>query len=171
MTESWEFAGRNRLSKADLAKQEKQAAPVTPHILRRRTGSSTTSRIPTRKSSDSTGCAATTSEDGRSCGAAILSSSDLDFEANARDGVAIDWPIRFADIVAVVRLRRALCRHQRQPRGTAATARRPVPAADGDELPRAPGEGRIAKSFGGRAMIIGRVANLTQPHNGRGGCQ
>jgi choline dehydrogenase-like flavoprotein len=30
---------------------------------------------------------------------------------------------------------------------------------------------RIAKSFAGRAMIIGRVANLTQPHNGRGGCQ
>ncbi len=30
---------------------------------------------------------------------------------------------------------------------------------------------RIAKSFGGRPMIIGRVANLTQPHNGRGGCQ
>ena len=29
---------------------------------------------------------------------------------------------------------------------------------------------RIAKSFGGRAMIIGRAANLTQPHNGRG-CQ
>jgi choline dehydrogenase-like flavoprotein len=30
---------------------------------------------------------------------------------------------------------------------------------------------RIAKAFGGRAMIIGRAANLTQPHNGRGGCQ
>ena len=42
---------------------------------------------------------------------------------------------------AVVRLRRALRRHQRQPRRPAATARRPVPAADGDELPRAAGEG------------------------------
>ncbi len=30
---------------------------------------------------------------------------------------------------------------------------------------------RIAKAFGGRAMIIGRAANLTQPHNGRGSCQ
>src|SRR6185295_15659197 len=30
---------------------------------------------------------------------------------------------------------------------------------------------RIAKAFDGRPMIIGRVANLTQPHNGRGGCQ
>src|SRR3546814_14281165 len=24
--------------------------------------------------------------------------SDLDFEANARDGIAIDWPIRYKDI-------------------------------------------------------------------------
>src|SRR4029079_12963981 len=30
---------------------------------------------------------------------------------------------------------------------------------------------RMAKSLGGRAMIIGRTANLTQPHNGRGSCQ
>src|SRR5678809_957046 len=29
---------------------------------------------------------------------------------------------------------------------------------------------RIAKNFDGRAMIIGRTANLTQPHNGRGSC-
>jgi choline dehydrogenase-like flavoprotein len=31
-------------------------------------------------------------------------------------------------------------------------------------------KGRIAKAFDGRAMIIGRTANLTQPHNGRGSC-
>jgi len=24
--------------------------------------------------------------------------SDLDFEANARDGIAVDWPIRYKDI-------------------------------------------------------------------------
>ena len=24
--------------------------------------------------------------------------SDLDFEANAREGIAVDWPIRYADI-------------------------------------------------------------------------
>ena len=24
--------------------------------------------------------------------------SDLDFEANAKDGIAVDWPIRYADI-------------------------------------------------------------------------
>ena len=42
---------------------------------------------------------------------------------------------------ALVRLRRALRGHQRQPRGIAAPARQPVPAADGDELPRAAGQG------------------------------
>src|SRR5690606_23401047 len=29
----------------------------------------------------------------------------------------------------------------------------------------------IAAAFNGRVMTIGRVANLTQPHNGRGTCQ
>ena len=31
-------------------------------------------------------------------GAAVLRLSDLDSEANARDGHGIDWPIRYADI-------------------------------------------------------------------------
>ena len=43
--------------------------------------------------------------------------------------------------VALVRLRRALRGDQRHPRRSAATAGRPVPAADGDELPRETGEG------------------------------
>ncbi len=31
-----------------------------------------------------------------------LSLSDLDFEANAKDGIAIDWPVRYNETLAVV---------------------------------------------------------------------
>src|SRR5205823_2597451 len=32
-------------------------------------------------------------------------------------------------------------------------------------------KGRVAAAFSGRPIIMGRAANLTQPHHGRGSCQ
>ena len=40
--------------------------------------------------------------------------SDIDFEANAKDGIAVDWPIRYKEIEPWYTLRRKICRHQRR---------------------------------------------------------
>jgi hypothetical protein len=62
--------------------------------------------------------------------------SDFDFEANAKDGIAVDWPIRYADLAPwydhVEKARGDL----RFDRALAATARRTVPAGDAAELRR-----------------------------------
>ena len=103
--------------------------------------------------------------------------SRLDFEANAREGIAVDWPIRYEDMAPWYDHVERLRRHQRLARGAAAAARRPVPAAHGAQLRReATFRGSRAEkhSSGKRRMIIGRVAHLTAPlgHSAqRGTCQ
>ena len=98
--------------------------------------------------------------------------SDLDFEANAREGIAVDWPIRYADISPwydyVERHAGINGSHERMPQ-----------LPDGQFLPAMPlncGEQLIAdkanKIFGPHRRIIpGRSANLTRPHDGRSQCQ
>src|SRR5690349_7755085 len=97
--------------------------------------------------------------------------SDLDFEANARDGIAIDWPIRYKDLAPWYD-------HVEKFAGISGSREGLPQLPDSQFLPpmqmnclERQVKERIAKSFNNRAMIIGRVANLTQPHNGRGGCQ
>src|SRR5688572_27321091 len=98
--------------------------------------------------------------------------SDLDFEANARDGTAVDWPIRYRDIAPWYD-------HVEQHAGISGSTERMAQLPDGQFLPAIPlncGEelvaGRLAKSFGGRRRIIpGRAANITRPHKGRQACQ
>lgn len=96
---------------------------------------------------------------------------DLDFEANAREGIAVDWPLRYADISPWYDYVERFA-------GISGTRDGLPHLPDGEFLP--PMEmncleqhvrGRIAESFGRRPMIIGRVANLTVPHLGRGNCQ
>ena len=48
---------------------------------------------------------------------------DLDFEANAKEGIAVDWPIRYADIAPWYDHVETACRHQRIRRGTARSYR------------------------------------------------
>ena len=98
--------------------------------------------------------------------------SDLDFEANARDGIAVDWPIRYRDIAPWYD-------HVERHAGISGSTERMAQLPDGQFLPAIPlncGEeliaGRLAKSFGGRRRIIpGRAANITRPHKGRQACQ
>src|SRR6187549_1970449 len=97
--------------------------------------------------------------------------SDLDFEANARDGHGVDWPIRYKDISPWYDYVERFA-------GISGTRDGLPQLPDGQYLPpmemnclEKQVQGRIAKAFDGRPMLIGRVANLTQPHNGRGGCQ
>ncbi|HEX6068562.1 MAG TPA: GMC family oxidoreductase [Longimicrobiaceae bacterium] len=97
---------------------------------------------------------------------------DLDFEANARDGIAIDWPIRYADLAPWYD-------HVERHAGIAGSREGLPQLPDGQFMPAMPlncGEelvaGRLRGAFDGRRrMIPGRVANITQPRPGRTPCQ
>jgi choline dehydrogenase-like flavoprotein len=97
--------------------------------------------------------------------------SDLDFEANAKDGYGVDWPIRYRDI-------EPWYTYVEKFAGISGEALGLPQLPDSHFLP--PMElnclekqikSRIESEFPGRNMIIGRVAHLTEPLNGRGVCQ
>jgi choline dehydrogenase-like flavoprotein len=97
--------------------------------------------------------------------------SDLDFEANARDGHGNDWPIRYQDIAPWYS-------HVEKFIGVSGAREGLAQLPDGEFL--APmqmtavertARERILKGFNGeRLMTIGRVAILTENHNGRAAC-
>jgi len=96
--------------------------------------------------------------------------SDLDFEANKKEGVGIDWPIRYKDIAPwydyVERFIGVSGKNEGLPQ-----------LPDGQFIP--PFEMNclekhlkksIEEKFKERNLIQSRMAVLTQPHNGRGKC-
>jgi choline dehydrogenase-like flavoprotein len=97
--------------------------------------------------------------------------SDLDFEANLRDGIATDWPIRYKDIEPWYDYVEDFI-------GVSGQAEGLPQLPDGKFLP--PMEMSCAehvvrealpKNFDdGRKMTIGRTAILTQVHRGRAAC-
>lgn len=98
--------------------------------------------------------------------------SDFDFEANAKDGWAIDWPIRYKDIAPWYD-------HVEKFAGISGSLEGLPHLPDGQFLP--PMElncvekdvsARIKDFYKGqRHMIIGRAAHITAPHPGRDQCQ
>jgi choline dehydrogenase-like flavoprotein len=100
--------------------------------------------------------------------------SNLDFEANAKEGIGVDWPIRYKDIAPWYD-------HVETFIGVSGQAEGLGHLPDGKFLP--PMElncverdfrERVAARFGGRVVTIGRVAHLTAPlpHDpSRGICQ
>ena len=97
--------------------------------------------------------------------------SDLDFTANARDGLGGDWPIRYADIAPwydhVETFAGIAGSHEGLPQLPDGKFQPAMPLNCGEELIA----GRLRKKFGGKRRIIpGRTANLTQPLTGRGQC-
>jgi choline dehydrogenase-like flavoprotein len=97
--------------------------------------------------------------------------SDLDFEANARDGHGVDWPIRYADLAPWYS-------HIERFIGVAGEPRGLPHLPDGELLP--PWEMNCAeevvkrgieKAYPDRYMTMTRVANLTRAIGGRGPCQ
>lgn len=97
--------------------------------------------------------------------------SDLDFEANAKEGIGIDWPIRYKDI-------ENWYTYVEKYVGISGEKLGLPHLPDGHFLP--PMElnclekhvkTRIESTFKGRYLTIGRVAHLTEPLNGRGQCQ
>ena len=98
--------------------------------------------------------------------------SDYDFAANARDGVAVDWPIRYADLAPWYD-------HVERHAGISGSREGMPQLPDGQFQPAMPlncGEeliaGRLGKLYGGRRRIIpGRTANMTEALPGRSACQ
>ncbi|HSC29589.1 MAG TPA: GMC family oxidoreductase [Vicinamibacterales bacterium] len=98
--------------------------------------------------------------------------SDFDFEANTREGIAVDWPIRYADLAPWYDY---VERHA----GIAGSREGLPQLPDGQFQPAMPLNcaeeliaGRLARQFDSRRRIIpGRTANLTQPLPGRLSCQ
>ncbi len=96
--------------------------------------------------------------------------SEHDFQANARDGVAIDWPIRYHDI-------EKWYAHVEAFAGISGSVEGIETLPDGIFLPPMQMncveqyvKPRIEAGFPGRHFIIGRTAVLTAPHKGRAPC-
>jgi choline dehydrogenase-like flavoprotein len=97
--------------------------------------------------------------------------SDLDFEANKKDGHGIDWPIRYRDIAPWYD-------HVETFIGVSGNRDGIAVIPDGKFQP--PFEmncvekhfkTQVEKNYNDRNVIMGRTANLTQPVKGRGQCQ
>lgn len=97
--------------------------------------------------------------------------SDLDFEANLRDGIAVDWPIRYRDL-------EPWYTYVEKITGISGQAENIPHLPDSAFLP--PMEMNcvekhfkqsVEAKFPGRYVTIGRVANNTAPVQGRGTCQ
>ncbi|MCX6218837.1 GMC family oxidoreductase [Spirosoma sp.] len=102
--------------------------------------------------------------------------SDIDFEANAREGVGVDWPIRYKDIAPWYSYVEKIAGISGEKLGL-------PQLPDSEFLPpmdmflvEKEVRKRIEKNFPGRIMTIGRTANLSeakkiQLDNGRSSCQ
>ena len=98
--------------------------------------------------------------------------SDLDFEANAKDGIAVDWPVRYKEI-------EPWYDYVEKFAGISGNSDGLDVLPDGQFMP--PMEmtcvekdvaQRLKEYYKGqRAMIIGRTANITQELEGRSACQ
>ena len=96
--------------------------------------------------------------------------SDFDFEANAKDGIAVDWPIRYKDIAPWYDYAERFA-------GISGSKEGLAELPDGEFLP-AMEMNCVEKDVAARIkeklkrhMIIGRVANITVPLQARTNCQ
>jgi choline dehydrogenase-like flavoprotein len=95
---------------------------------------------------------------------------EADFEANARDGHGIDWPIRYEDLAPWYD-------HVEEFIGVSGQAEALPQLPDGRFLPpmelncvEESAKARIEEAFPSRRMTIGRVGILTRDHQGRQAC-
>ena len=94
----------------------------------------------------------------------------MDFEANLKDGHGVDWPLRYEDLAPWYD-------YVERTIGLSGQAEGLPQLPDGQFLPpmemnavEKVAKARIEAAFPERTMTIGRVAVLTQPHNGRAAC-
>jgi choline dehydrogenase-like flavoprotein len=96
--------------------------------------------------------------------------SDLDFEANSKDGNGVDWPIRYDDL-------KEWYDYVEEYVGISGSSDSLPHLPDGVFLPPIPMNAiekhlkeSISKEYSDRVIIPSRVANLTEPKKGRGPC-
>ena len=97
---------------------------------------------------------------------------DIDFAANAKEGIAVDWPIRYAELAPWYS-------HVEKHAGIAGSREGLEQLPDGEFQPAMPLNcaeemvaGRLKALYGGRRRIIpGRTANATAALEGRNACQ
>ena len=97
--------------------------------------------------------------------------SPMDFESNAKEGVAVDWPIRYKDLAKWYDYVEQFAGISGQNEGLSQLP-------DGKLLPpmelncvEQKVKGAIADNFTDRLLTIGRTAHLTEPKHNRGTCQ
>ena len=97
--------------------------------------------------------------------------SEMDFEANKKDGIGVDWPIRYKDIAPWYDYVEEFIGISGQNEGL-------EQLPDGKFLPamemfcvEKEVKSAIETKWSDRMMTIGRTANLTQNHKGRTACQ
>ncbi|MBT0812766.1 GMC family oxidoreductase [Litoribacter ruber] len=97
---------------------------------------------------------------------------DIDFEANAKEGIAVDWPIRYKDLAPWYS-------HVEKFAGISGSRDGLDILPDGEFQPAMEMNcvekdvaERVKNHFNGKRLItMGRVANITQPLEGRTNCQ
>ena len=97
--------------------------------------------------------------------------SDLDFMANAKEGIAIDWPIRYADIAPwydkVEKFIGVSGQNAGLPQLPDGIFQKPMDLNCIEKKLKA----GIETNYPERNLLIGRAANLTEPIGTRGSCQ
>ncbi|MBS1602622.1 MAG: GMC family oxidoreductase [Bacteroidetes bacterium] len=97
--------------------------------------------------------------------------SDLDFTANAKDGVGVDWPIRYGDIAPWYDYVERFAGISGQKEGLPHLPDGEfLPAMEMNSLERH-FKSTVVKRFPGRCVTMGRTANLSAGVGGRGPCQ
>ena len=172
MSEPWEFKNRDRVSQEDLKDYQKQSRTgytvreSTKHLWVKDTEHPYTEIKPFDWNRGY-------HVGGRSLlwGRQSYRWSPMDFEANAKDGVAVDWPIRYKDLAPWYD-------YVEQHIGVSGQNEGLPQLPDGKLMP--PMEmncietyvkEQIAKNYSDRLMTIGRTANITENLGSRGKCQ
>ncbi len=95
-----------------------------------------------------------------------------DFEANAKDGIAIDWPIRYEDVAPWYSYTERFAGIQGSKEGLEVLPDGEfMPAMDMNVVEKDIAAKLKTKFDGKRHMFIGRSANITQPLQSRTNCQ
>ncbi len=96
--------------------------------------------------------------------------SDLDFEANKKDGHGVDWPIRYNDIEPWYSYVEKFVGVSGQAEGLPQLPDSVFQKPMNMNVVEKHVKGKMAETFDDRMMTIGRVAVQTEPKNGRGEC-
>ncbi len=97
--------------------------------------------------------------------------SDIDFEANLRDGHSIDWPIRYKDLAPWYDYVESFIGVSGNRDGIPHLPDGPFQPPFEMNAVEKHFQSQIGKAYSTRQVIMGRTANLTKPVTGRANCQ